>query len=92
VRIITVVRVLDGGCAKGPRRYIDAHAPGTAKPSMAKCQVYVQVAALPLRLTAHQLLYFALLGTTCVLTGFQRIFRFVLLARGAFGFLAFFLG
>src|SRR5579863_2769652 len=45
---------------------------------------------LPLRLTANQFLHFALLRAACVIPRLQRFFRLVLLAGGAFGFLAFF--
>ena len=44
---------------------------------------------LPLRLSAHQLLHFALLRSACVLAGLQWILRFALLARRAFEFFAF---
>src|SRR5579863_447426 len=49
------------------------------------------MARLPLRLTACQLLDFALLRTASVLAGFQRLFYFFLFARSAFCLLALFL-
>jgi hypothetical protein len=47
---------------------------------------------LPLRLAAGQLLHLWLLRSAGVVAGLERLFRFALLARGAFGFLAFFFG
>ena len=47
---------------------------------------------LPLRLSASQFLDLRLLRTARIVAGLERLFRFALLARRAFGFLAFFFG
>src|SRR5579863_917106 len=47
---------------------------------------------LPLRLAADQLLDLRLLRSAGIVAGLQRLFRFALLARSPFGFLAFVAG
>ena len=61
---------------------------GTAAPAVRPSAARL---SLPFSLTASQFLHFRLLRTSRIITRLERILRFPLLARGAFGFLAVFL-